>query len=254
MEKDIFKICRVCQQNKSLDNFLFGKGCKQNKRATCKQCTKNGLGYFSQIQKLKNDGLKKCSRCHTIKKLEEFYKQKSIEDKLISSCKLCWKDRNKQQRLDNLEQYKIRKKLFYQKNKEICSLRAKLRRQKNKHNLNKYRTIKRRTDLHCRLRDYLRSRLNKALKKNKKVGSHIESLGCSVEELKLFLEQKFYNNPNTNEKMTWDNYGLHGWHIDHIIPLSSFNLTNIQQMKIACHYTNLQPLWAYDNLSKGNKL
>jgi len=61
------------------------------------------------------------------------------------------------------------------------------------------------------------------------------------------LETKFL------EGMDWDNYGIYGWHIDHIKPCSLFNLENIEEQKKCFHYTNLQPLWAIDNLKKGNK-
>jgi len=52
--------------------------------------------------------------------------------------------------------------------------------------------------------------------------------------------------------MTWSNYGK-GWHIDHIKPCASFDLSNPEQQKICFHYTNLQPLWAIDNIKKGAK-
>lgn len=80
-----------------------------------------------------------------------------------------------------------------------------------------------------------------------KSGSAIRDLGCSMEELKVYLESKF------QPGMSWDNYSFTGWHIDHIIPLSSFDLTDPEQFKQACHYTNLQPLWAEDNFKKSNK-
>jgi len=67
----------------------------------------------------------------------------------------------------------------------------------------------------------------------------------SIEGLKNILESKFQSG------MNWENYGE--WHIDHIRPLSSFDLTNPTELKLACHYSNLQPLWAYDNLSNSDK-
>ena len=74
-------------------------------------------------------------------------------------------------------------------------------------------------------------------------------MGCSVEELKKYLESKFYPHSETGEIMSWENYGE--WHIDHRKPLKMFNLSKREELLKACHYTNLQPLWAKDNLIKG---
>ena len=93
----------------------------------------------------------------------------------------------------------------------------------------------------------LRSRFWQALKNNQKAGHTIELIGCTIEEVKYLLESKW------TEGMNWDNYGKGGWDIDHIIPLSSFDLTDPEQQKKACHYTNLQPLWHIDNIKKGDK-
>jgi hypothetical protein len=101
------------------------------------------------------------------------------------------------------------------------------------------------TPLEKRIKRNLRSRLNKALQGNYKTGSAVRDLGCSIEELKKYLESKF------QDGMTWDNYGQ--WHIDHIRPLCSFNLQDPEELKKVCHYSNLQPLWAKDNLDKRNK-
>ena len=106
---------------------------------------------------------------------------------------------------------------------------------------------KRRFDPLFKLSTYLRSRLVKSLKRNTKIGSFVADLGCTIEELKQYLESKF------REGMAWDNWSTHGWHIDHVIPLASFDLTDREQFLKACHYTNLQPLWAIDNLRKGDR-
>lgn len=71
-------------------------------------------------------------------------------------------------------------------------------------------------------------------------------LGGDFQTVKLYIEKQF------SEGMTWENHSIHGWHIDHIIPLSSAKTE--EELKSLCHYTNLQPLWAKDNISKGAKL
>lgn len=76
------------------------------------------------------------------------------------------------------------------------------------------------------------------------------SLSCSdrISIILSMLESKF------QPDMNWDNWASDGWHIDHIKPLASFDLTDREQLLIACHYTNLQPLWAKDNIAKSDKI
>jgi hypothetical protein len=100
-----------------------------------------------------------------------------------------------------------------------------------------------------RLANLLRVRTRKAIKnQNAYKTDHMEKLlGCTFDEVKIYLEKQFLPG------MTWENHGLHGWHIDHVRPCASFDLTDSEQQKLCFHYTNLQPLWAKDNLSKNAK-
>lgn len=107
----------------------------------------------------------------------------------------------------------------------------------------KYIKHQRLTNVNFRLGDALRSRLNKAIKGNQKGGSAVADLGCSIADLKRRLEFCF------EPGMTWDNYGE--WHIDHIRPLSKFDLIDQKQFLQANNFTNLQPMRAEDNLRKG---
>lgn len=102
------------------------------------------------------------------------------------------------------------------------------------------------TDPQFKIGQLLRSRLNAAIIKGSKTGSAVDDLGCTISELIHYLESLFLPD------MTWDNWSRAGWHIDHIRPLSSFDLSDPTQLRSACHYTNLQPLWAIDNLRKGS--
>lgn len=106
----------------------------------------------------------------------------------------------------------------------------------------KYLREKKKNNIQYRIACLLRTRLNKALHRLAKKGSAVSQLGCSIEYLKEYLASKFVDG------MTWDNRGE--WHIDHIKPLAAFDLEDIDQLSEACHYTNLQPLWAIDNIKK----
>jgi hypothetical protein len=93
-------------------------------------------------------------------------------------------------------------------------------------------------------------RINTALKNQKarRANKNLKLLGCGYEEYKNYLQSQFVDG------MNWDNCDKYGWHIDHIKPLSSFDLSKKRQQYKAFHYTNTKPLWSYDNWSKGYTL
>ena len=159
---------------------------------------------------------------------------------------------SKEYRKLNKDKIKKRKKIYneawYKINKDKIKLREKIYRSLNKDKKNLYFKNKKKTDIQYKLSCNLRSRLNTAFNSNYKDGSAVRDLGCTIDELKTYLESKF------QPGMTWDNWTTDGWHIDHIKPLSSFDLTDRKQLLEACHYTNLQPLWAKDNIIKSDKL
>lgn len=97
-----------------------------------------------------------------------------------------------------------------------------------------------------RLRICLRKRVQKYLKAETKSSPTMKLVGCSFEHLRLWLT--FWFQPG----MTWANYGK-VWHVDHIRPCASFDLTDPAQQRECFHYMNLQPLFASENLSKGSK-
>lgn len=94
----------------------------------------------------------------------------------------------------------------------------------------------------------LRRRLLMAIKRGSRVGSAIRDLGCSVPAFKAWIEGQFH------PWMTWENWGVTTWHLDHIIPLSSFDLSDPEQFKRAMHYSNYQPLPAAENNRKHARL
>ncbi len=106
----------------------------------------------------------------------------------------------------------------------------------------------RETSADYRMECSLRSRIHTALRGVRKTGRTHDLIGCSTEDLKRHLEAHFVKG------MTWENHGQNGWHIDHIVPCSAFDLSRPEEQKKCFHYTNLQPLWAAENRKKRDKM
>jgi len=146
----------------------------------------------------------------------------------------------------------ITRKRYYQQHKDEYLKRHQSymadpikRQRKNIHACNRDRT-RRISDINYKLKRNLRTRIWSALKGLYKTARSEKLVGCSIENLKCHLEKQFQSG------MTWDNYGK--WHVDHIKPCSSFDLSIPSQQHECFHFTNLQPLWAKDNISKNNKI
>ena len=165
----------------------------------------------------------------------------------IKQYRLDNKEREKQYYLDNKEKANEKNKQRYLNNKEKIKEQCKQYRLNNKEKINKREIYKKKIDPLYKLSYNLRTRIYFAIKSKSwnKNNTTAEILGCDFETVKKHLENQFIDN------MSWDNHGLFGWHIDHIKPLAK--ATTQEELYKLCHYTNLQPLWAADNLSKGAK-
>jgi len=212
------KICSKCDILKPFDDFHLDANGKYGRKSRCKKC----------IKQIDSDQYKR------------------DRDKELQNCKN-WRKNNK-------NKIKLRHQRWTKENPQYYTNYYK----ENKERLYKIgyenEKYKIKTDINFKLRKRLRARLFGAIKDNYKSGSAVRDLGCTIDELKIYLSIFFYNNPETNDPMTWDNYGYYGWHIDHIKPLVSFNLQNREELLKAVHFTNLQPLWKKDNFDKFDKI
>lgn len=179
---------------------------------------------------------KVCCKCHQEMSKTYFGRSSHTKDKLNKCCKPCLK-RYRSSRDVLLKKYQYDQK---------------------------YREYKKQTDPIYNLKKRLRSSFktvfnNKKIRKNYHV---LDLLGCSLDFFIKHIESQF------DQHMTWENKGFYGWHIDHIIPCSTFDFTKEEDLKKCWHYTNLRPLWGtteiakqygYDetyigNLNKGDRL
>lgn len=268
------KTCSKCIQQKSI--IFFNKT-----GSICKECNKiyrkERHKKYYQINKkriLSYDKTYRKNNKEKIRKLEKQYRQteefknkakilhkkyyeKNKEKLLQQGKKNQQKNKEKKKNYDALRYQKNKEKItkycqvYYQNNKEECRLRQKKYRESNKEKI----SIKSKETRKQRLENdpfyiavrKIRSLVEtafKRIKQNKPTNTEA-ILGCSFKEAKEHIESLF------TEGMTWQNHGRKGWHIDHIKPLCSFSIENLH---LANHYKNLQPLWAKDNFSKGKKI
>jgi len=160
-----------------------------------------------------------CPKCKLEKELKQFDSDKFFPDGRSACCSNC------------INEYQI----IYQQN-----LLAEKRIKRNK-----YCSDRRKNDINFKIRCNLSSRTWSAVKEVGKADLTLNLLGCTIAELKKYLELKFKSG------MKWNNYGK--WHIDHIKPCAKFDLSDPAEQQKCFHYTNLQPLWATENLKKSHK-
>lgn len=231
------KVCKVCQIDKDADltNFPPSKRHKDGFDSRCRECIKQQKKEYNAANKARIDEYN-----------HQYYQEHTEEVKA----------RTKKYKGDNVEYYAeydkeyklVHKDELVKKHKEYRSTpeRKKVR--------NKYEKDKKTADPIYRIVCNLRTRISNIISGTKKPASAVDDLGCSTDELRKHLEQSFHIDSRSGEVMSWKNYGFNGWHIDHIMPLSAFDLTNREQFIKAVHYTNLQPLWWWENLEKADKI
>ena len=137
-------------------------------------------------------------------------------------------------------------KARYEANKETFREKERAYREKSKDVINAKKRDKFASDIPHKLYMITRSTYSRVKGKSAKKKEAIAILGCTFEEYKDYLESKF------QPGMTWENHRIDGWHIDHILPLNESEVSEEEKLK-RLHYTNTQPLWAKDNINKGNK-
>ena len=201
-----------------------------------------------------------CKNCNLELLITEFYKNGKFYK---TSCKSCDKKRSANYKLNNLEKVRENYRDYGRRNKEkresysvdyyksnrdeiLVKQKEYWSKQQNKDRKALRKREQWQRDENLKIVSNCRSRMYKALKGQKKSKSTEKLVGCLFSELKIYLESRFI------ERMNWNNYGE--WHIDHILPCASFDLSKKEEQEKCFHYTNLQPLWGIDNLLKRDKI
>lgn len=212
-----------------------------------------------------------CSKCNIEKSIDEYRIRNKKTGTRRRECKSCLSAYNKQLRLDNLERYKEKDKIYHEKNKEYRNQQCRdyrvnnyekvFQKEKEYYENNREQILERKKIYHEKNKDIpqykikrnLRTRVWNLFNGNSKSGSAIDDMGCDLEFLMKWFEFVFHNYKLKGIDINWENQG-DMWEIDHVCPLSKFKLEDRDQFLIACHWTNLFPLLTKLNRSKYNKI
>lgn len=191
--------------------------------------TSPGAGPFSPA------GIKICRKCGAVRELSDFRVVCLAKGtrRLRAECRFCESARASAW---NKRHPELHRKLNYAWNSRHPEYASRQQR------------ARRKACVRVRLAHNLRTRLNAAIRKAATAGSAVRDLGCSIPELKSYLEDKFLPG------MGWHNWGrgLGCWNIDHIVPFDLVDVSDREILLKAVHYSNLRPLWFSDNLRRKN--
>ena len=279
------KQCSKCGESKDLDCFAQRKDTKDGYRGMCEVCQKAQQAEYRKKNKKKiqakarSDYLK--NREEKLRKDKIYYqknrqyvlnRQKNYyinnKEKIAEKDKK-YQKKNKKKIQKRVQAYNDRpevkkwrseyNKAYGEANKESIKEVSKAYRTREKKRIMEQKKIyvnKRiKSDPLFRLNRNYRRSCHRALQSigHKKNNRSLKLLGLETwQELAKHLQSQFYDHPETGEEMTFDNHGYYGWHIDHIIPIST--ATTEEEMIKLCHHTNLQPMWAEENRAKSNKI
>jgi hypothetical protein len=235
------KICNKCKEEKEVCEFGKNNLNKNKFQGICKNC-----------DKLKSKEYREKNREKYLLSQKNAY-EKNKEERVLINKEYYNKNRekiinrNKEYYRNNIDKYRITKKEWVENNKENQQKKSKEWSKNNRKLLSEKEKERRNNDPLFRTIRYVRNRINQYLKSNnyKKNSKSFELVGCSPDFFKEHIENQF------TEGMSWELMGKH-IHIDHKIPLSFGK--NENEVKELCHYSNLQPLWAKDNLIKSDKI
>lgn len=207
------KQCKGCEKIKPLTGFNKGGGCKDGFQGQCRECQKlYRAAWYNENKEVQRQRAREAGKTDRVRA-------------------------QRKARYHGDEGYRLKRREQCRMSKQRASSKLKEAEWKRK---------QRREDPNFKIKENIRRRIRDVLMGGSKSAATMILMGCSMDELKAHLESQWLSG------MSWNNYGVHGWHIDHIIPCAAFDLTKPEEQLRCFNWKNLQPLWAIDNWRKGD--